>query len=363
MTVFTKAVSFISIFTFCSVLENGLLFAQPEKTADDTCHMCAPPGGVAKGGLMDLLFDNAPPLQNCTSIERTIIRKYDNDIQALDVHYERGGHCFDTIVEMGHVASIGYGGLGLSGNPVEVRAAPARELFRSHGTLRPPASFVTITPFIGYGGSDTTRRKIGFSSIYYGLEVLAAPFGTLLGDEFALAFAGSLLEEGGRTRIPLGGNLRWTFLGSEHVEESHRFVPGPCKFGLQGDRADTMPSGYSEVPAMGRAPDSSVFYIHEREITRSPFRAYLYAEGGWILNGSFAGAGRDPSANPNDYSQYYAGVGAGVILFDWLTASLGYRYMRLNLRTPCAVCPGDVFIQNTDVSHSVLLKIGANLPF
>jgi|SRR5665213_268925 len=337
--------------------------ARAQTVGTDTCHTCPPPGGVAKGGLMDLLFDNAPPLHNCTSIERRIISKYDKAIQALDVHYERDGLCIDTIVEMDHVTSIGYGELGLNGNPIEAPVAPARELFRSHGALRPPASFVDITPFIGYGGNDTTRRKIGFSSIYYGLEVLVAPFGTLLGDQFSLAFAGSLLEEGGRTRIPVGGNLRWTFLGSEKVEESQRFIPGPCKFSRPGERADTVLAGYSEVPSVGRAPDSSVFYIHEQEITRSALRAYFYGEGGWIFNGSFTGAGRDPSANPNDYSQYYVGAGAGIILFDWLTASLGYRYMRLNLRTPCAICPGDVFIQNTDVSNSALLKIGANLAF
>lgn len=312
---------------------------------------------------MDLYFDNAPPLQNCTSIERKIITKYDKPIQALDVHYERNGACLDTVVEMQHVTSIGYGGLGLSGNPVEARVAPARELFRSHALLKPPASFIDITPFIGYGGKDTTARKIGFSSIYYGLEALIAPFGTLLGDNFSIAFAGSLLEEGGRTRFPVGGNLRWTIFGSEHSTESQKFEPNSCKFGLPGDPADTVPEGYTEVPNQGHAPDSTVFYIHEQTIVRNPFRAYLYAEGGTILNGNFDGAGKNPSVNPDDYGQYYIGIGGGVILWDWFTASLAYRYMRLNLRTPCVFCPGDVFIQNTDVSHSILLKVGVNIGF
>jgi hypothetical protein len=312
---------------------------------------------------MDLYFDNAPPFENCTSIERKIVTKYDKPIQALDVHYERNGLCLDTTVEMEHVTSIGYGGLGLSGNPVEARVAPARELFRSHSPLRPPASFFDVTPFIGYGGKDTTARKIGFASVYYGVEALIAPFGTLLGDNFALAFAGSILEEGGRTRFPLGGNLRWTIFGSSHATESQEFIPNSCKFGFPGEQADTVPAGYTEVPSLGRAPDSTVFYMHEQTITMSPFRAYLYAEGGTVLNSNFSGAGENPSANPDDYSQYYLGIGGGVLLGKWLTASLGYRYMRLNLRTPCAFCPGDVFIQNTDQSNSVLLKIGVNIGY
>ncbi len=361
MSVPPKSVVATIVVFFCIIAVNCPLRAQT--SSGDTCHTCAPPGGVAKGGFMDLLFDNGRPIQNCTSIERRIIWKYDKEIQAIDVHYERNGQCMDTIVEMDHVTSIGYGDLGLNGNPVEARVAPARELFQSHGVLRPLTSFVDIVPFIGYGGKDTTGRKIGFSSVYYGLEALVAPFGSLFGEHVSLALAGSLLEEGGRTRFPVGGNLRWTFLGGEKAEESERFIPNPCKFSLPGERADSVPAGYSEVPATGRVPDPGVFYQHEQTITRTKIQMYIYAEGGKVLNGSFSGAGQNPSANPGDYSQFYAGGGAGVILFDWLTASLGYRYMRLNLRTPCAICPGNVFIQNTDVSNSVLLKVGANYAF
>jgi hypothetical protein len=332
-------------------------------TLIDTCHECPPPGRIAKGGLMDLIIGNGRSLQNCTSIKRTVIRKYDRDIQALDVHYQRGDSCLETVLELGNASAIGYGGLGISGNPIETPVRPAREIFRSRGPLYPASSFISITPFIGYGGKDTTRREIGFASIYYGLELLVAPFGSLLGERVGLAAAAALLDEDGRLRIPIGGYLRWTFMGGEHVEQTHRFIPGPCRFSSPGEHPDTIPSGYTEVPSEGRPVDSTVFYIHEQEISRSSFRPYVYLEGGWILNGTFSGAGKNPSENPDEYGQYYAGGGVGLPILSWMTASLGYRYLRLNLRTPCAVCPGDVFVQNTNTIHSAVLKVGANLPF
>ena len=184
----------------------------------------------------------------------------------------------------------------------------------------------------------------------------------MLGDRLALAIGASALIEGGRMRIPLGANLRWNFLGNQHVDESNKMIPSPCKFSFSDEKSDTtLSSDYVEVPS-DRKNDQNVYYLHERQLIKDKFRPFIYLEGGAILNGSFSGAGKDPSVNTNEYGQYYAGIGGGIPLFNWLVVSIGYHYMRLNLRTPCAVCPADIFVQNTDVSHSILLKIGLNIP-
>jgi hypothetical protein len=330
--------------------------------ATDECRECPPPADIAKRGVMDLIFDNGTSLENCTSIKRTIIRRYDKDIQALDVHYQKDGKCVDTILEINHVTKISYGGLGLGGNPIEAPVFPAREFYRNTGDIESSPNFYLLTPFIGYGGKDTTIRKIGFSDVYYGIELIIAPFGRMLGERLALGLAGSALFEGGRFRIPLGANLRWTFLGTSHVEQQNGMIPSPCKFSFSGDRSDTtLPAEYVEVPS-DKKNDPNVYYIHEKQLIKDTFRPFIYLEGGIILNGSFDGAGKDPSVNNSEYGQYYAGIGGGLPLFNWLVVSLGYRYMRLNLRTPCAVCPADIFVQNTNVSHSVLFKVGLNIP-
>jgi hypothetical protein len=348
-----------SLFAFFFLLFHGRLYAQ--KGTADICHECPPPAEIAKRGVMDLNFENGTSLENCTSIKRTIVQRYDKDIQALDVHYLKNGKCLDTIVEINHVTKISYGGLGLGGNPIDAPVYPAREFYKNSGNIDPNPNFYSLTPFIGYGGKDTTSRKIGFASTYYGVELLIAPFGTMLGERLALALAGAALIEGGRFRIPLGANLRWTFLGTSHVEQENKIIPSPCKFSFSGDRSDTtLSDDYVEVPS-DKKSDQNVFYLHERKLIKDTFRPFIYAEGGAILNGSFEGAGKEPSVNTDEYAQYYAAIGGGVPLFDFLVVSLGYRYMRLNLRTPCAVCPGDFFVQNTNVSHSVLLKIGLNI--
>jgi hypothetical protein len=83
---------------------------------------------------------------------------------------------------------------------------------------------------------------------------------------------------------------------------------------------------------------------------------YIFVEGGPILNGPFEGAWARPSVNPEEYNQYQVGAGGGIPITSWLHAQLAYRYMRLNLRTPCESCT-DVYQVNTNNVHAVMLRI------
>jgi hypothetical protein len=48
--------------------------------------------------------------------------------------------------------------------------------------------------------------------------------------------------------------------------------------------------------------------------------------------------------------------------------SLGYRMLRLNLRTPCPSCVSDTgeslyWVTNTNLGHSLIIKLGWHLQF
>ena len=114
--------------------------------------------------------------------------------------------------------------------------------------------------------------------------------------------------------------------------------------------------------------DSTVYLVREKKMVSDGFRPFLFVEGGIILSAGFDGAGRNPSLNPDEYGEYFLGGGAGLPIADFLTISLAYRYLRLNLRTPCPTCPPELtgnpdnfFIQNTNRAHSVLLKFGVKV--
>jgi hypothetical protein len=115
-------------------------------------------------------------------------------------------------------------------------------------------------------------------------------------------------------------------------------------------------AGFVEHPHAGPV-DSASIVVREQSVTRAKCRPFAYAEGGPVMNGSFTGSGPTPSLNPQDYSQWTAGLGAGALLWDRVTIMLGYRYLRLNLRTPCIAC-GDKFVVNTNSIHSVVLRAG-----
>jgi len=341
---------------------NSAFSQSSNRHAADECHECPLPGARSqRDSLIDIKLSDQTTIQNAVSIKRVIVKLYGNDEQAVKICYYKGRNLVDTILPISQVVSLAMGSIGLSGQPLEIPVSPAREFYRNSDPKAENGKFLELGAMIGYGGSDTTRRNIGFSSMYYGAQLLYAPFNNLLGDNLALALNLGLLMEGGRMRFPIGGHLRWTFLGGEHVEMSNEFIPSPCQFRLPSDHSvREVPEGFEEVPARGKL-DSTVLYQHERVVVKDKFRPFLYGEGGIILNGSFEGAGKDPSINPEEYGQYFWGLGVGLPVLDRFVISAGYKFLRLNLRTPCPVCPDDLFIQNTNEVHSAVLNVSVKI--
>lgn len=316
--------------------------------------------------VMDIQFRDKTLLSNCVSVKREMIEINGNKQQALRLRFLKSSGCSDTTVMAHQVEYISTGSLGLDGNPFTIQVLPAREFLSSLDTSDIPANFIELTGNLGYGGNDESSRAIGFGSIYVGGELLVAPFGTLLGRKFSLALGGGAFLEGGRMRIPAIGHLRYTLLGEAHYETVYEFVPSACQFGATGDRHIEPGSGYTEVQSP-TATDSTVYFYRKNSIVQDNFRPYLYAEGGIIFNHSFDGSGSEPSINANEYGQFLLGGGIGLPFAGIFTASLGYRYMRLNLRTPCLTCPpvpngnpDEFFVVNTNSVHSILLKLGVH---
>ncbi len=349
----------ISFVVCCAVSQST---AQAPKSK---CAECALPGTRSiRDTIMDVQFRDKTLLANCVSIKREMVEINGNNQQALRLRFLRGNRCSDTVVMAHQVEFITNGSLGLDGNPFTVPVLPAREFIASSTEADIPASFVELTGNLGYGGADESSRKIGFGSIYYGGEVLVAPFGAMLGRKLSLAVGGGLFLEGGRMRFPVIGHLRYSLFGEPRTETIYEFMPGTCQFARSGDSPLEPSSNFKEVQS-ATAVDSTVYFYRKNSVVQDKFRPFLFIEGGLIFNGSFDGAGKNPSINPDDYGQYTLGGGIGLPIGSIITASLGYRYMRLNLRTPCPTCPpqstsnpDDFFIVNTNAIHSIILKLG-----
>lgn len=301
-------------------------------------------------------------MQNVRSARREMVVVFGRREQGIRLFFPVSSGCRDTLLRIADVARLEYGGVGALGAPRSVRIYPGREFFRSDSYVpRSPLSFLEITPFLGYAGSDTSARKIGFNSVYDGVEVLVAPFGSFFGANLALALGGGVLSEGGRTRFPVMAHLRWTFAGSPTVEETSEYGPSPCRFGCAGadEAAATPGEGYIERSSPERK-DSSVIILRDMNVVERTFRPFLFVEGGRTFDGDFEGAGTDQAVNKDDYSPYFFGGGIGTPIGAYLTLSLGYRRMQLHLLTPCEGCEERTIV-NTNRIHSLLLKVGGRL--
>ena len=333
----------------------------------ENCRECPPPAARGtRDSTMDVIFRAAPPLRRCLSAKRTVIEMYGREEQGLVLTYRTERGCADTTVSIQDVEAFSMAGIGIGGQPLLIPVYPAREFYLESGVKPVTPGLFEITGLAGYGGSDESTREIGFNSIYYGAELLISPFD--LANNLTFAVGGGVSVEGGRTRIPVQGHLRWDIAGAERVETAMDFIPGPCRFRLPTEPATPGPGEeYVEMESFG-VRDSTVDLVRQKRITAAPFRPFLFVEGGMIFSTGFDGAGKNPSVNPDEYGEYFLGAGAGLPLTDALTLSLAYRYLRLNLRTPCPTCPPEetnnpdkFFIQNTNRAHTALLKFGLRL--
>jgi hypothetical protein len=339
----------LSVFAICTRLS-----AQVQTSP---CVPCSVPCRISDADtLFDIQSADGTLFQNYRSVQRDFIEDGQTKHQAVHLFAYRNGKCIDTIMPVRNVRSVSMGGLGSMGSPLVLPIYPSRELFRMTSD-RVPINFIEITPFAGYAGSDTSTRKVGFNSLYEGLEFLIAPFGDMLGEKTVVAIGADLLFEGGRLRIPAMAQLRYTLWGGQHLVDSVRYYPSNCALQCPGTLPLANPfPGFMEGQTAGRK-DSASYLVHEQAVAHSTVQPFIYGEGALIFNTGFTGAGPDPSLNPDDYGQWFFGAGLGTPFLGSFTASLGYRIMRLNLRTPCEACQNK-FIVNTDVSNSILAKIG-----
>ncbi len=308
--------------------------------------------------VMDVYMNDGTVIPGVTAAIREVIEQYGIYEQAIRVYYiDNNGRCRDTLLVLNAIKSFEIMSVGGLGAPLVIKVKPVREFFAINQPTSTPNSFLELTANLGYGGADDSKRDVGFDNLNYGAELLIAPLGSLLGNDLALGFSAGIMSEGGRLRYPIQAHLRWTFLGKQAIVDSLYFVPSKCRFQCRdGDTIATPGPGYTQRESSMEV-DSSAYLVREKFIKTNPFRPFLYIEGGPIFNGNFAGAGGRPSINPDEYAQYMAGIGLGTPIGRYFTVSLGYRFMRLNLRTPCVACQ-DRFVVNTNQVHSILLKAG-----
>ncbi|HVZ39457.1 MAG TPA: hypothetical protein VHI13_09280 [Candidatus Kapabacteria bacterium] len=286
-------------------------------------------------------------------LQRTTVTTFGRPQQAVHVWYDSAGACRDTVVAIAEPLALRRGGVGGSYEPVSIAVLPAREFYCGD----PPAGegmLLSVGAIGGYAGSDTSSRAIGFRSVYGGARVLA---GLTVATDVRAALGLEALSEGGRLRIPLLAHVRWYPFGGTRTERYFRYAPSDCQFGRPGDPPAAPQDPRCEAASgTGTRLDSSVYFVQDTRRVRRGFRPFLYGEAGLVLNGRFDGAGSTPSLNPSDYGQVLAGAGIGVPLFGPVVLSVGYRYMRLNLRTPCETCTGQ-FVVNTNRSHAVTASL------
>lgn len=339
-----------------------------QSNPENTCSDCPLPkhpniNFVPKDSSFDIYFkDMRSPLYDVRSIKRSTMKIFGKLEQALQIKIMKNGICFDTLLQLREIDRLSVVGLGLGGQTLNVPLYPAREYYREEGYSASRPNFIEITGNLGYFGSDKSDRSIGIDGITYGGQLLIAPFGKMLGSSIQFALGSGVMIESSRLRIPVMGHLRWTFMGSEREEEYFNYFPSACKFGMEGERSISINErSFVEVPATGKI-DSTVYYYQDKKLIRSEYRPYLFIEGGALFDGGFDGAGSKPSLNPDDYSQYFLGLGVGMPFFDLLATNLSFRYMRTNLRTPCLACD-DKFILNTDKSFGLFLSVGLLLEY
>jgi hypothetical protein len=334
-----------------------IVLSTAASAAADTCGTCRFPCARAGDGTFTLRLTGGrtdPPFV-FTHVVRDTVHFSTDIVQAFRLSYRDASGCRDTVVLADHAATLVMGLTLGKTPPLYVPIRPVAEYVR---TSEPhvEASWAEVGGVLAYGGSDeSVEPKIGFASIAYGAEALVAPFGTLLGNNLSLALGGGLLSEGGRLRFPLMGHLRYTFTGTT-IRSASRYIPDACAFSCE-PTADTIvaPEGALRRPGPDSV-DRAAILVRETVAERDVFAPYVFVEGGPILDGTFEGSGPDPSVNPEDHGQWMAGGGAGLPITSWLHAQLAYRYMRLNLRTPCVQCT-DVYQVNTNDVHAVLLRV------
>ena len=308
-----------------------------------------------KGGRTD------PPYQFSSIVRDTTVVAGET-VQAFRLFWREDGNCRDTVIQASHVEAMVMGiSLGKL-PPLYQPILPVRE-FQLNSEPSSETSWAELGGFLAYAGTDgstETPQKIGINTLYFGADVLVAPFGSMLGNNLSLALGGGVTSEGGRLRIPVLGQLRYTFSGTS-LKTDVRFEPNNCQFQCIDGTADSVniPEGYVERSGPDETDPTAVL-LRKRVHTPDAFTPYVFMEGGWVFDGGFDGSGSEPSVNPDEYYQPMFGAGLGMQVFDAFHVQLAYRFMRLNVRTPCENC-NDINQVNTNLVHSALLRVAYHI--
>ena len=304
-----------------------------------------------KGGRQD-------PPQRFVSIIRDSTVIAGESVQAFRLFWRDSSGCNDTVVQASHVDALVMGVTLGKVPPLYVPVLPVRE-YQLTQEPHVKASWFEIGPFVAYAGEDKSEARpeqIGIPTVYYGADFMVNPFGDMLGEHLSLGLGAGALFEGGRLRIPAVGQLRYTFTSTER-KTGIRYDPSPCQFDCLNGEGEPVrvDSAYVKRPGPDSV-DPTVVLLRENLAFRDTTAPYLFLEGGWIFDGGFEGSGADPSVNPDEYAQYLLGAGGGYPILPFLHVQLAYRYMRLNVRTPCENC-NELFQVNTNLVHSALLRV------
>ena len=330
----------------------------------DTCSPCPIPCARTQDDFFSLRLKGGrtDPPHRFIGITRDTTVVAGESVQGYRLFWVDDSGCRDTVVQAAHAEALVMGITLGKVPPMYVPVLPVRE----YAMVKEPTanySWAEIGAFLAYAGSDESEERpeqIGIDNLYFGADVMVAPFGDLLGEHLSLGLGVGITSEGGRLRVPALAQLRYTFT-STSIKTAVRYEPDHCQFMCPGETADSVvvPDGYEQRPGPDSV-DPSVVLLRERIAERDAFAPYLFLEGGWIFDTGFEGSGADPSENPEDYAQYLGGIGGGLPITDAIHVQLAYRFMRLNLRTPCENCP-DLWQVNTNLVHSALLRVAYHI--
>jgi hypothetical protein len=312
-------------------------------------------------GLPNLILSNGRLIDNVTSINRMLYREYESTIEGLVVNFIRNGVCNDTLFNIDKVEKLIYYNVGSKGQPIVFPIRPSQFYFKEQIEKPMPFRYVDVSLGIGFtsGYENQNERNVGINTLYNTFEVLVHPFNS---ERIKISALLSGLYESGRLRAPVGMHLRYQLGDIISIDKEDNFTPSRCQFGVDGDPRispnDTISSDndkFELVNGNSKELDRTVYYSKEKVIVKEDIRPFFFIEGGPIIDIEHEGAFANPSLNPEEYSQYFIGGGIGLPISDIFNISLSYRYMRLNLRTPCVTCD-NLYIVNTNTVNSVLLK-------
>lgn len=297
-----------------------------------------------------VLFKNGTSRQGAIAYKRLEILK--NNVQNIQVCFQDNS---SEIYNISDLESFVYSSIGPGCDPIIYPIRPSSIYYLKDDGVEKIEENYDVLYFDLLGGAiyDFKTSNPNFKTFLYGGEAL---IGYGITRDFSIALGASAVIEGSRNYFPIKGELRYHLFVDDptkkYINYKMKFHPSHCA--LRDPYLDTnivfaLPKEFKQeliVPIdLGTELDSTVYWVPDIVVSKTEgskynFKPYIYAEGGIVLDGEFDGSGKesDPpyiTINPEEYSEFMFGIGVGAYIWDYLHASIGYRYMRLNYREPC----------------------------